>query len=354
LRETEDLKNMKKFLLPCATLLSAVLMVTCVTTPQVDTSTVSVAEEGGITFTKISNEEDMVIGPGIQSGAFMVGNTKYQTIRWYAAPFLGLSPDSQYVAYICSVNGNKNIYLKRTAGGSSIIQRTFKGGIMDMAYSPDSKMICFSDNSDGNQNVYTINATEGAAIQQITSAGTAESGAIYSPDGKIIYYTKEEVSYNAAGLRSSRYYVWGYNKETSLMTQYCEGFTPCPLPDGKRLLVTRGNKETGSGEIWIIDLKSGLETQIIGQKDKSFSSPDISPDGKTIVLVSNTAGTTTRPMNLDLYTIRVDGTGLTQLTFHPGTDVSPKWSSNGKEIYFISSRGSAKGSYSVWKMNYRN
>ncbi|MDI1354995.1 MAG: hypothetical protein PSX36_08755 [bacterium] len=338
-----------------ATILFCVgIMMSCVTVPKIDSSAVSVAEEGGITFTKISNEEDAVIGPGIQNSNFFVGSVKYHTIRWYAAPFIGLSPDGDYVAYICKVNNAKNIYLKRTAGGSSIIQRTFKGGIMDMAYSPDSKMICFSDNSDGNQNVYTINATEGAAIQQITSSGSAESGGIYSPDGKIIYYTKEETSVGATGVISYRYYVWGYNKETSLMTQYCEGFTPCPLPDGQRLLVTRGNKETGNGEIWMIDTKSGLETQIIGARDKSFSSPDISPDGKTILLVSNTRATNIRPMNLDLYTLSIDGTKLTQLTFHPGADVSPKWSHDGKQIYFISGRGNAKANFGLWKMNYRS
>ena len=103
----------------------------------------------------------------------------------------------------------------------------------------------------------------------------------------------------------------------------------------------------------MIDLKSGLETQIIGQKDRSFSSPDISPDGKTIVMVSNTSGSSQRPMNLDLYTINTDGTGLTHLTFHPGEDVSPKWAPNGQEIYFISSRGNAKASFGVWKMDYR-
>ena len=335
-------------------LVLTVALASCVTTPKIDNSIISVAEEGGITFTKMSNEEDAVIGPGIQNGSYVVGSTRYNTIRWYAAPFIGLSPNNDYIAYICQVNGNKNIYLKKTAGGSSIIQRTFKGGIMDMSYSPDAKMICFSDNSDGNQNIFTINATEGAAIQQITSSPNAESGGVYSPDGKIIFYTKEEVSYNAQGVKSSRFYVWGYNKETALMTQYCEGFTPCPLPDGQKLLVTRGNKETGSGEIWMIDLKSGLETQIIAQKDKSFSSPDISHDGKTIVFVSNTAGTKTRPMNLDIYTLKIDGTGLTQLTFHPGADVSPKWSSNGKEIYFISSRGNAKANFGLWKMNYRD
>jgi Tol biopolymer transport system component len=342
---------MKKVFRLAGIVVVAVLVTTCVTS-RLDTSMVSVAEEGGLTFTKISNEEDEVIGPDVYYTGTNVGGKLFKTIRWYAPPFIGLSPDSQYIAYICNTTGNRNIFLKRTFGGSSVIQRTFKGGVMDMAYSPDAKTICFSDNADGNQNIFTINATEGAAIQQITSTPNMEAGGVYSPDGKVIYFTKEEVATNSSGGQTSRYYVWGYNKETALMTQYCEGFTPCPLPNGQKILVTRNNRETLAGEIWMVDLKTGLETQIISQKTRSFSSPDISPDGKSIVMVSNTPATKTRPMNLDLYTINIDGTNLTQLTFFPGADVSPKWAPNGKELYFISSRGNPKGKFGVWKMNY--
>jgi Tol biopolymer transport system component len=136
-----------------------------------------------------------------------------------------------------------------------------------------------------------------------------------------------------------------------MLTQYTEGFTPCPLPDGKNILITRSNRETGNGEIWLIDIVKGIETQILAMPEKSFSSPDISPDGKTIVVVGVTSESKTRQINLDLYTIKLDGTGLTQLTFHPSHDTSPKWSNDGNELFFISARGSSN--YGIWKMDYK-
>lgn len=56
--------------------------------------------------------------------------------------------------------------------------------------------------------------------------------------------------------------------------------------------------------------------------------------------------------NLDLYVVRTDGTNLTQLTYHPGNYVSPIWSKDGKSIYFISQRGTEKGTWNIWKMTF--
>ena len=50
--------------------------------------------------------------------------------------------------------------------------------------------------------------------------------------------------------------------------------------------------------------------------------------------------------------VRTDGSRLTQLTYHEGHDLSPVWAPDGKSIYFLSQRGSEKGIYNIWKMNF--
>ncbi len=131
-------------------------------------------------------------------------------------------------------------------------------------------------------------------------------------------------------------------------------FTPVSTPDGTKLLITRNNKQNNKGEIWMIDIVTGQETLLLRDQKRGFSSPSISPDGKRIVCVGTTESTASRPVNLDLYTFKIDGTGLTQLTFHPGHDVSPVWSPDGKMIYSISLRGNEKGSYNVWNMEFKD
>jgi hypothetical protein len=65
----------------------------------------------------------------------------------------------------------------------------------------------------------------------------------------------------------------------------------------------------------------------------SSINPDISPDGKTIVFSRSPDGNTE---SFDLYTIGIDGTGLTQLTNTPNfSETSPSWAPDGTAVAFV-------------------
>jgi Tol biopolymer transport system component len=310
--------------------------------PKINLSMTSVPEEGGVKFTQFTKDEDVVLGPSVTK----IGSK----ILWYAPPLIAISPDGSKLAYMGLKNENKNIYIKSTLGGGATVQRTFRNNVLDMSFSPDGKKIAFTDVVEGNDNIYVINATEGSAIQQITSTAADEMGPEYTPDGSKMFFTRSEKTMQGA-VPITRYYIWSFDIQSSLFTQYSEGFTPSMLPDGQSLVITRNNKETNLGEIWMIDIVKGNETLLLSDKTRGFSSPQVSPDGKKVVIVGVTPSSKTKPANLDIYTFKIDGTGLTQLTFHPGYDVSPKWAPDGKSIYFISQRGTEKGNWNVWQMS---
>lgn len=306
-----------------------------------------VAEEGGIRFTQFTSEFDKVVGPRVSSTP--------SGLEWYAASAVALSPDGEKLAFLGRGNSNEvDIFIKNTSGGQTTVQRTHRGSVnIGLCYTPDGKHISFTDGADGNSNVYMIHSVEGAAVQQITNTSSDEIGPHFSPHGKNVFFCKSERSVLGDGSIKYRYFIWSFDRETSLLTQYAEGFTPVCTPDGSKLLITRNNKQTNKGEIWMIDINSGQETLLLRDQNRGFSSPSISPDGKRIVCVGTTESTTSRPENLDLYSFKIDGTGLTQLTFHPGHDVSPVWSPSGKNIYFVSMRGNEKGSYNIWNMEFK-
>jgi len=84
-----------------------------------------------------------------------------------------------------------------------------------------------------------------------------------------------------------------------------------------------------------------------GQKNlvphKEFEeSPRWSPDGKQVLWVS------TRSKNQDLHTVSADGKILKQLTNDSAMDNNPAWSPNGKQIAFCSARG---GNLDIYVMN---
>jgi Tol biopolymer transport system component len=313
--------------------------------PKINYNLTSVPEEGGIRFTQFTTNEESIVHPVIVKDK--------DVINWYAPPLIAVSPSGDDIAYLGSKNNTWNIMIKSTKGGRATLQRTFRDKVLDMTFSPNGEKIAFTEEKDGSKNIYVVNAKAGMAVQQITSTNSDELGPSYSPDSRHIFFTKSENSYINNTL-IKRHYIWSFDTETSLLTQYSEGFTPSMLPDGEQMVITRNNKQTGKGEIWLINFKKGQETLLISSSEKGFSSPQVSPDGKRVLCVGNTLSTSQRPANLDIYMFNIDGTNLTQLTFHPGHDVSPKWSPDGGKIYFLSQRGNSSGQWNVWNMEFMN
>jgi dipeptidyl aminopeptidase/acylaminoacyl peptidase len=83
-------------------------------------------------------------------------------------------------------------------------------------------------------------------------------------------------------------------------------------------------------------------------KFQDVGDPEISPDGEWIVYAVTTWDVAADKRNTDLWKIKWDGAGQSQLTFSPENETSAKWSPDGKYISFVSSRkGPAKGNQ-VW------
>ncbi|MBN2588576.1 MAG: S9 family peptidase [Sedimentisphaerales bacterium] len=76
--------------------------------------------------------------------------------------------------------------------------------------------------------------------------------------------------------------------------------------------------------------------------------PQVSPDEKWIVFTLRKTDLEANKGRTDLWLIGTDGENQTQLTTHPDADFNPVWSSDGKTIFFISTRSD---SAQVWKIH---
>jgi dipeptidyl aminopeptidase/acylaminoacyl peptidase len=78
-----------------------------------------------------------------------------------------------------------------------------------------------------------------------------------------------------------------------------------------------------------------------------ISEQQVSPDGKQIVFTVRSTDLAADKGKTSLWLIEVDGSNLKQLIKQSDSDCCPKWSVNGKSIYFLSTRS---GSSQVWKI----
>ncbi len=79
-----------------------------------------------------------------------------------------------------------------------------------------------------------------------------------------------------------------------------------------------------------------------------ISDPQVSPDGKQVVFVLRVTDLEANKGRTDLWLVNVNGSGLSRLTSHPAADNNPRWSPDGKFIYFLSTRSDSS---QVWRIS---
>lgn len=312
---------------------------------------VNVPEEGGIKFQQITRDGSDLSHPSTNSSG------------WFSGRMLSVSPDGQQIAYIDYKNATRNVYLKSTDVVGASVQRTFRAGVNTVCYSPDGQDIVFSETRDNSDAIYLISTGGGNIVRQITSGFNPS----YSLDGRHIFFTRNEsTNSNSSNLTKT---IWSYDTESGMLSNYSNGNNPTPVYGDPDSFICERNSETGYGEIWKINYKTGTESIILSNPGRNYTSPVVSPDGQWILVVGNSSSNdkalaynpkskkhyvfSTSKQNTDIYAVRIDGSQLIQLTYHKGNDFCPVWSPDGKMIYFLSQRGSATGEYNIWKMDFK-
>ncbi len=301
---------------------------------QVDYSVVYVNEETSLNLTQITSDNDYVCMPQVKRSG--------RNVNWLSNRIIDISVDGAQLAYLSARNNTTNIFIKGVSKQGGSVQRTNRSAVLDFSYSPDGKYICFSESNGNSNHIFQTSATNGYICRQITS-NSKDYSPVYSKDMKDIFFTRQE---------GKGFNIWSYNIANNFLSNYSKGMNPYPLSSGV-MLCSRTNA-AGRSEIWRVNYNTGNEECIVADPVKSFTTPQISPDGKWILMVgSSVLMNGNRPYsNTDIYVCRTDGTQLSQLTYHAADDLSPVWSRDGKYIYFISQRGSATATANVWRMSF--
>jgi dipeptidyl aminopeptidase/acylaminoacyl peptidase len=114
--------------------------------------------------------------------------------------------------------------------------------------------------------------------------------------------------------------------------------------DGRTLVYVEMNRRE---EIWQIGFDpvsanvTGPAVQIT-RGARRYSSPDLSPDEKSLVFVSAAEA------QEDVFVINRDDAQMRQVTNDPAMNRSPRWSPDGRQIAFLTDRS---GKYEIWKVN---
>jgi Tol biopolymer transport system component/DNA-binding winged helix-turn-helix (wHTH) protein len=170
----------------------------------------------------------------------------------------------------------------------------------------------------------------------------------WSPDGKQLAYQRFKLS-----PRISQVVVWSDEDRTERPIGDTTRASLCSWStDGKSFLVWELNPKTDFSELAIWPLAAAPHAERAGRKiavDPAYNlwQPQMSPDGRWIVFEA--AKDLPETLESTLWVVPTSGGNWTKITDGSHWDDKPRWSADGKTIYFVSGRS---GFFNVWGVRF--
>lgn len=198
------------------------------------------------------------------------------------------SPDGKTIVFSTTLTGRVNIWKVAATGGWPVQVSVSDDRQFGATWSPDGKWILWQQDRGGNEtfDLYLAPAAGGTAVNLTGTAEIAEADAVFSPDSRSI-----AVSYkpNASPITDVAVIDLATKSVRNLTQEKATDRSWAPVAwsrDGKWLIANRANSDDTIGEIFTIDVAGGRLTNLTDGKSATTAA-DLSPDGKTVLAVSN-------------------------------------------------------------------
>jgi Tol biopolymer transport system component len=221
--------------------------------------------------------------------------------------------------------------------------RIYAGDAVQPSCSPHGNRIAFWHQMGGQRDVATI-PSEGGAPVQVTHDAFMDWNPVWSPDGKYLYFASDRGgAMNIWRVRIDERSGKVLGELESVATPSQDSSHLSFSKDGTRMVYVR-RAATQNFQAVAFDPVARHATgapAVITRGARQVMNPDISPDSQSITFVQ--WGKTE-----DIGVMKIDGTGMRQLTDDVYKDRGPRWSPDGSRIAFYSNR---TGKYQVWMIN---
>ena len=192
------------------------------------------------------------------------------------------------------------------------------------SWSPDSRRLVFAAEHDGQSDIYSMDAT-GGDRRRLTSTPAEEDAPAFSPDARQIVFESTRDG-------NSDIYVMDANGGDlrRLTSSPADDRSPGWSPDGARLVFLSDRERPKRFDLYTMRADGSEVTQLTS--DRTIWSPQYSPDGQTFAMQAGG----------DIELLPVSGGTHKRLTYAPANGMSPAWSPDARRLAFATTRHGGK------------
>ncbi len=161
-------------------------------TTGLDAHTIALSRDGKrLAYSKYSRDLNVWMVRLPASGSVNARDAVPITRGNQASEVMRLSPDGKWLVYDSDLNGNADLFIVPSDGGTP--RQLTDGPADELAadWSPDGTQLAFHSFGSGNRDVYTIGA-DGSGLSRVTNDTLSDWYAVWGPDGNTLAFSRGE------------------------------------------------------------------------------------------------------------------------------------------------------------------
>lgn len=242
-------------------------------------------------------------------------------------------PFDTRIAYISNATGSKELYVMDYDGYGPKMLTDLKSICLSPAWSPDGQKVVFTSFWRKNPGLYLLDLKGTSGLKRVLPGFSPLcSGGVWSFDGAWLAFSAS-LDGNTELFRVPSA---GDGKPQRLTKNWAIDVSPSWSPDGKSMVFV--SDRAGHPDLYILQPESEKIRRLTFEGSYN-ADPQWSPRGDGIVYVSRVGG------SFQVCRIRPDGTDRRQLTEGAGDHLKPSWSPDGRLIVYSSDREGSSDLY---------